>query len=46
MQKKGRGGCRDLHDERPNVVFELLILLLLIRGIPGSNLCLETGYPD
>jgi hypothetical protein len=31
---------------RLNVVVERLTLLLRIRDVPGSNLGLETGYPD
>jgi hypothetical protein len=30
----------------PNVVVEWLKLLLLIREVPGSNLCPNTSYPD
>jgi hypothetical protein len=29
-----------------NVVAEWLTLLLHIWEVPGSNICLETGYPD
>jgi hypothetical protein len=29
-----------------NVVVEWLTLLLRIQQVPGSNLGLETGYPD
>jgi hypothetical protein len=30
----------------PNVVAERLTLLLRIRVVAGSNLCLHTGYPE
>jgi hypothetical protein len=31
---------------KPNVMVEWLALLLHIRKVPGSNLGLQTGYPD
>jgi hypothetical protein len=30
----------------PNIVVERLTFLLRIRKVTGSNLGLETGYPD
>jgi hypothetical protein len=30
----------------PNIVVEWLALLVRIREVPGSNLGLQTGYPD
>jgi hypothetical protein len=30
----------------PNIVVERLTFLLRIREVTGSNLGLETGYPD
>jgi hypothetical protein len=30
----------------PNAVVEWLIILLRIKGVPGSNLGPETGYPE
>jgi hypothetical protein len=34
------------NSDKPNVVAEWLILLLLILYVPGINLGLKTGYPD
>jgi hypothetical protein len=30
----------------PNVMVEKLTLMLHIREVPGSNLSLQTGYPE
>jgi predicted Zn-dependent protease len=40
------GNRRSLNNISPNVVVELLTLLLRIREFPSSNLGPETGYPD
>jgi hypothetical protein len=35
-----------LHSQKPNVVVEVLKLLLRIYEFPGSNLGQDTGYAD